>query len=78
MAEPARLKVFAQKLMAVREERSSSGVGGGLSDLIESAAKVKKRQDAMQTASPRHVNGAAQGFEASQVFVAREMRRRLT
>ena len=48
MADPARLEEFFDKLMDVRAERTTSGVGGSQSDLIDSAAKVSKRQDAAQ------------------------------
>lgn len=48
MADAGRLPVFFDKLMEVRAERTTSGVGGSQSDLIDSAAKVKKRQDAIQ------------------------------
>jgi hypothetical protein len=37
-----------------------------------------QRQGAAKMASPRNVKCAAQGFAASQVLAAREMRRRLT
>ena len=46
LADPGRLAVFFGKLMEVRAERTASGVGGSQSDLIESAAKVSKRQEA--------------------------------
>jgi hypothetical protein len=46
LADPGRLAVFFDKLIEVRAERTTSGVGGGQSDLIESAAKVRKRQEA--------------------------------
>lgn len=48
MADPARLGPFFDKLMELRAERTTSGFGGSQSDLVESAAKVKKRQDATQ------------------------------
>jgi hypothetical protein len=48
MADSGRLAVFFDKLMDARNERTTSGVGGGQSDLIDSANKVRKRQEAMQ------------------------------
>jgi hypothetical protein len=48
LANPGLLAVFFDKLMDVRDERTTSGVTGGQWDLIESAAKVKKRQEATQ------------------------------
>lgn len=48
MAEPERLGLFHDKLMEVRAERTTSGVGGSQSNLIDSAAKVRKRQEATQ------------------------------
>jgi hypothetical protein len=48
IADPGRLGEFFDKLMKVRDERTTSGVGGSQSDLIDSAAKVKQRQDATQ------------------------------
>ena len=42
------MSVFFENLMAVRDERVTSGVGGRLSDLTDSPWKVKKRQDALQ------------------------------
>jgi hypothetical protein len=47
-ADPGQLAAFVSKLVNVRDERTTSGVGGGQSDLIESAAKVHKRQLAMR------------------------------
>jgi hypothetical protein len=35
--------------MDLRSQRVTSGVGGSQSDLIESAAKVQKRQDVTQS-----------------------------
>lgn len=46
LADPRRLAVFFDKLMEARAERTTSGVGGSQSDLIESAPKVRKRQEA--------------------------------
>ncbi len=48
VAEPELLSAFFNKLMQVRAERTTSGVSSGQSDLIESAAKVRERQDAIQ------------------------------
>lgn len=48
MANPGRLGVFVDKLREVRAERTTSRAGGSQSDLIDSAAKVRKRQDATQ------------------------------
>jgi hypothetical protein len=48
MADPGRLAAFFDKLMDVRDRRTTSGVSWGQSDLIDSAAKVRKRQDATQ------------------------------
>ena len=44
LSDPERLPKFAQRLMAVRDKRVTSGIGGGLSDLTDSAATVRKRQ----------------------------------
>jgi hypothetical protein len=46
LADPARLAEFSDKLIDLQRRRCTSGVDGGESDLIESPAKVKKRQDA--------------------------------
>jgi hypothetical protein len=48
LANPGHLTVLFDKLMDVRDERTTSGVGGGQSDLIDSAAKVRKRQETTQ------------------------------
>lgn len=48
VAAPGRLAEFFDRLMEVRDERTPSGVGGSQSDLIDSAAKVRKRQDAIR------------------------------
>jgi hypothetical protein len=48
LANSGHLAVFFDKLMAVQDERTTSGVGGSQSDLIESAAKVRKRQESTQ------------------------------
>jgi hypothetical protein len=48
-----------------------------ISSSMTAASWRGKRHGATKTASPRQVKGAAQGFEASQVLAAREMRRRL-
>jgi hypothetical protein len=48
MVDPGRLAVFLDKLMEVQAERTISGVGGSQSDLIDSAARVRKRQEATQ------------------------------
>lgn len=48
LADPRRLKEFFDKLMELRAERTTAGVGGRQSDLIDSPAKVRKRQDAIQ------------------------------
>lgn len=42
------LPAFVDRLMDIRDERTTSGVGGSLSDLIDSPAKVRKRQEATQ------------------------------
>ena len=46
LADPERLKAFFDKLMEVRADRTTSGVGRGQSDLTESAAKVRKWHEA--------------------------------
>jgi hypothetical protein len=48
LAEPERLQPFVDALTRLRDERTPSGIGGSQSDLVESAAKVRKRQSAMQ------------------------------
>ena len=48
LSDPARLSEFLNRLVQVRNERTTSGAGGSVSDLIESASKVKKRQDSTQ------------------------------
>jgi hypothetical protein len=48
MADPERLAVFFDRLMEMWDERTISGTSSGQSDLIESAAKVRKRQEARQ------------------------------
>lgn len=48
MADPGRLAAFFDKLLDLRNRRTTSGVGWGQSDLIDSAAKVRKQQDATQ------------------------------
>lgn len=47
------------------------------SNSIAAIAWRGQRQGATNTASPRNVRGAAQGFAASQILAAREIRRRL-
>lgn len=48
LADAGHLPAFFNNLMDIRDERTTSGVGGGVSDLLDSPAKVKKRQDARQ------------------------------
>lgn len=54
MADPERLREFHDRLAELAADRRTSGVGGGLSDLIESAAKVRKRQAAIQRKRNEH------------------------
>jgi hypothetical protein len=48
MADSGRLSLFFDKLMEMLAERTTSGVGGNQSDLTESEAKVRKRQERTQ------------------------------
>ena len=48
LRDAGQLTVFFDKLRAIQAERTTSGVTWGQSDLIESAAKVRKRQEATQ------------------------------
>jgi hypothetical protein len=43
------LPTFFNNLMTIREKRTPTGIGGSQSDLIESASKVGKRQEALQS-----------------------------
>jgi hypothetical protein len=48
LANSRHLKIFFDRLMVVRAERMISGISFGQSDLIDSASKVRKRQEAKQ------------------------------
>ena len=48
LADPRRLTPFYKRLMAIRDERMTSGTTSGERDLTDSAAKVRKRQDGVQ------------------------------
>lgn len=46
--DASRLPIFFENLLAIRDKRVTSGVGGSVSDLIDSPGRVKKRQDAIR------------------------------
>jgi hypothetical protein len=48
LAHADQLPIFFDSLMEIRERRTTSGIASGQSDLVDSAAKVKKRQQAYQ------------------------------
>ena len=50
-ADAGRLPAFFDKLLAVRNERTTSGFGGSQSDLIHSSGTVRKRQQTAQQKS---------------------------
>lgn len=47
-SDPAQLPKFYNQLMQEREQRTPTGVGGSLSDLVDSASKVQRRQKAIE------------------------------
>jgi len=51
LADPEQLAVFFDRLLEERDRRTPSGRGGSLSDLVQSAARVKQRQDKLQRRS---------------------------
>lgn len=48
LADPQRLAGFYKRLMAIRDERTTSGTTCGERDLTDSAETVRKRQNALQ------------------------------
>lgn len=48
--DAAQISPFFEKLLAIRNERLTSGIGGSVSDLLDSPAKVKQRQARRQQA----------------------------
>lgn len=48
LVDSGNLAAFFDRLRSLRKERTTSGVGGSQSDLLDSAAKVRKRQQATQ------------------------------
>jgi hypothetical protein len=49
LVDPARLAPFVDKLMEVRDQRITTGIGRGQSDLVDSATRVQKRQDELRS-----------------------------
>lgn len=47
---PELMPEFHERLMAIRDERTPTGCGGGQSDLTDSPARVRKRQEKIQSA----------------------------
>ncbi|MHC5536837.1 hypothetical protein ACYOEI_01025 [Singulisphaera rosea] len=48
LVDPGRLPAFFEALMAIRAERTPTGVGGGVRDLTDGVNAVEKRQAAVQ------------------------------
>jgi hypothetical protein len=48
LQDATNMPAFFDNLMAIRDGRVTSGVGGSLSDLTDSPGKVKERQDVLQ------------------------------
>jgi hypothetical protein len=63
LADASRLTAFVDRLLEVREERVTSGVGGSQSDLVDSPAKVRRRQEALTERLEQHVERTAPARE---------------
>jgi hypothetical protein len=72
-----KVKQTVNRLRQARNVPEDDSRAYPMSSSITAIACRGKRHGATKTASPRQVNGAAQGFEPSQVLAAREIRCRL-
>jgi hypothetical protein len=54
LEDASKLTAFVHRLLEVRDERVTSGVGGSQSDLVDSPAKVRRRQEALTERLEKH------------------------